>query len=319
MEWKAIEAEADFTGLTNLGSLTFDYSQPAGEFSGAYIEGAKVKFGNANIKHSLVGTHCGTVIFPALEITSLVTYIQDGCNNCWTTEGHSHLHVMANEVLDGCNIVANGGDETASVTIDFDYDNGDASCRHNNTVTLEASGSNTIITVTRPQMFGDPHQFTVTASDSYRNFVTIGSNCDDTVQIVNTLGNAKTVTIETGGGVDTVRLGSSTGGMSGIHADVFVFGGEGSGDELIVDDADSEDAKMETLTSTFVHGVLPHFNQTLQYEQFEVVTLMLTSGKNTLGVSSTSPGSFTTITTGGGADVITVNTTQGDIEINCGG
>lgn len=323
MIWRSIEAEADFSKLTGLKSLEFDYGEPIDRlsFTAAFLEKETAKFGSAVIQHPLAATGIpGKVIFPLLDIPDLFTFIQGNCDNKWIMHGHSHLVVKANEILSKCDIVSYGGNETASVTIDFGSDS-DALCQHNNTVTLETSGSETIITVSRrPGMFGQPIDFTVTVSERYRNFVIKTSNCDDTVIVKNTLPDAKTLSISTGGGKDTVRLGGVAGGMNGIYADVFVDGGEGDDlDELVIDDSQSTEPKAETLTSFFVQGVLLGANQTLRYEKFEIVTLKLTGGESTLDVSSTAPGSFTTISCGEKDDDIVVNTTQGGIEINCGG
>ena len=171
----------------------------------------------------------------------------------------------------------------------------------------------------RPNVW-PPIDFTVTVSERYRNFVIKTSNCDDTVIVKNTLPDAETLSIYTGGGKDTVRLGGVAGGMNGIYADVFVDGGEGLIlMSLLLTTVSRWNQRRKHSRHCLFKACCLMPTKLFSTKKFEIVTLKLTGGKSTLDVSSTAPGSFTTISCGEKDDDIVVNTTQGDIEINCGG
>ena len=186
---------------------------------------------------------------------------------------------------------------------------------------------------------------TVVASDlattriTHRNVEFVEDNTREGNDLVDVRAAHTQITINTGDGDDTVNVGNRTGvggaanfaGLNAINSAV-VINGQGTGDKDILDIDDSNDtgANFGTLTaSTLRNGVagsnnllLMAANGQITYTTFEVMNLTLGSasgGGNVITIESTHSGpSVTNLTSGGGNDVINIETLAGPTNISAG-
>ncbi|MDB5289466.1 MAG: hypothetical protein JWL69_707, partial [Phycisphaerales bacterium] len=162
--------------------------------------------------------------------------------------------------------------------------------------------------------------FTIAATNGQTNTNLNSGAGSDTVYVQNTAGPTN---INTGGGTNTVNVGSSDGPgipepvanstVNGILGALSITGG--GADTLNVDDAASATAKIGQLTATAITGL---GTAGIGYSGFVAVNIHLGNGGNVFTVVNTIPGS-TAITSGAGADTITVQSDSGPTSVNTGG
>jgi hypothetical protein len=144
--------------------------------------------------------------------------------------------------------------------------------------------------------------------------------------LINTQNVIGSVSISTGGDMDTINLGKLTEGfgLDSIYVPVTVDGGDGD-DTLLVDDSALSRETNGLLTAGSIFGLLngvdavPFLLADLDYDDIEILNIKLSSAGNTFEVQSTAPDMTTNIIFQGGTDKITINETQGDITVDAGG
>lgn len=171
----------------------------------------------------------------------------------------------------------------------------------------------------------DAHgKVTINVSSKFVNIEVYMSQCDDIIQVYNTLESTGYIILEGRGGNDSIHIGTTAAahnGLGGIHKRVVVEGGLGEEDELHVIDSKSIDDKPNGALSSFsITGLMgTYLNETIIYKGCETVVIDLSEGMNAFEVTSTAPGSMTYINAGDANDLLTIFDTQGSIEVNANG
>jgi hypothetical protein len=148
-----------------------------------------------------------------------------------------------------------------------------------------------------------------------------GGPDDDTISLTNVPAGTR-MTINTGGGVNTVNVGSiappepNHGVLNNIQGSLTVIG-NGS-DTLNADATGNTAAKTGTLTATTLTG-LSMGASGMTYSGLADLNIDLGSGGNTFVVSNTAAGTSTFLNSGTGKDTIDVNATTGPLTVNTGG
>ncbi len=148
-----------------------------------------------------------------------------------------------------------------------------------------------------------------------------GGPDDDVISLTNvTTGTVTTVT--TGGGVNTVNIGSipppspNKGVLNNIQGPLTIKG-NGS-DTLNADATGNTAAKTGTLTATTLTG-LSMGASGITYGGIANLNIDLGSGGNTFLISNTAANTSTFLNSGKGADTVNVNATTGSTTVNTGG
>ena len=192
---------------------------------------------------------------PEPEQQPLLTTVGDGCDREWELHGHTNLLVNVDKLGPGCSIVPRGGKATvASLTIDFGYERPatERPCQNTNRVRMYTMGQTTRLEITR----ADSKEFRYTLPPLFTDFVFKMTNCEDEVELVDTLDSPGAVTIYGGGGIDVITIGNSNTGTDTIFKSVYVHGGDGE-DIFTINDSGSPLAKNDViLASTSIAGML---------------------------------------------------------------
>ncbi|CAB9505197.1 Kringle domain [Seminavis robusta] len=297
--------------LGDVGTLSLNYYTSGTTIlsNGAIvIEAMAIQAGLANVKFNNIQAGYLTLPFP--EVQDLTTTLSD-CNHPYTLDGHTNLVIDAANIQSGCSVVATGGQNEASVLIDFGTS---TSCPDGkNSLTVSTSGDSTTIDLYRAS---DGLTKSFSFGPAFQIFEFLMSECDDTVTLDSTLSTTLSVKINGRSGDDTVTVGDANNGVNLIYGDLDVIGGPSvSGDTLIIIDTPASSGKVETISSKFLDGFLLGENQTFEYNTFEVLDVSLSDTANDLTVTSTPLGSSTYIYGGSYADLFTINATKGDIQI----
>ncbi|CAB9505193.1 Kringle domain [Seminavis robusta] len=300
--------------LGSVGKLTLDYLA-----SGSKVLGnAQIALAATSIQAGIANTHflgiSNKVVMelPFPEIQDLTTTLND-CNNQFDLIGHTNLIINADSIGTACSIKATGGENEASVLVDFGVSD---SCMDGNSVKVSTSGEQTTIEIFRAR---DSFRKTFSFGTAFQIFEFLMSECQDTITIEKTLATTISIKVDGRKGDDIISIGHGQDGVNLIFGDLDVTGSAGS-DKLIVLDTPSISLgyKNETMTSKFLEGFLPGENSLFEYEGFETITLYLTSSENSLLVASTPLDSSTFIFGGSSPSHFLVNSTKGDIEIQGG-
>jgi Ca2+-binding RTX toxin-like protein len=154
--------------------------------------------------------------------------------------------------------------------------------------------------------FGIPDDIGYVALENLNIYLGAG---DNTINVRST--SASTV-IETGGGNDTINLGSQAPGSGGtlnrFVGSVTIDGG-GDSDTLNVDDTADTDPNTGTLTATTLTGL--GMQSGVGYSNIENLELSLGAGADTLTVSGTGFQTQTRVNTGAGKDMVNVSLLTG--------
>eukprot|EP00957_Ditylum_brightwellii_P205962 15346160-Ditylum_brightwellii.AAC.1 len=167
--------------------------------------------------------------------------------------------------------------------------------------------------------------------------------CDDTVVIKETYKTTSSIIINGGAGNDKIQVGSSkcNGGFDGcIFSDITIAGGDGEHDSFIVDDSRSKLDKKSTVRVGSITGLHEKNTTSISYRGIETLDLRLSRGENSLDIVSSAKGcdihvtcqdesdkivlgthiqeGDLSITTGGGNDNVTINSTKGYLDLDTG-
>ena len=278
-------------------------------FSTLVVEEKEALIGTAVVKFDAVSDSVA-IKLPTPEIPLLTATIKD-CNTPWDFQGHTRLDIKAYAIQSGCVITANGGDETDSVLkIDFGFGE-DEPCVDGNSITLSASGSSVVARIIRA---ADGSDTTLTVGARFKDIEIKGSQCEDEISVENTLEDAGSISIDGGGGDDTIIIGTNSTGLDEIYADSLNLGGGLGNDVVWINDFGSADEELlGELEVGSVNNLLNNVNRSLDYNGFEEVVISLSQGVNEFLVISTPPESTTYIYMQDMEDVLTINSTQGDL------
>lgn len=303
------------TMLKNVGGLVLNYSGK--QYTKIVISENEVLAGpTAVVKFDSLND--GRILLPSSpEVSTLVTTFKD-CNNKWTLEGHTNILIKGSEILDDCEIIANGGDSnTARIIVDYS-DLADDCTDDANAVLLKAENEKVITEIANKH-----GTVSVIASSKYVSVEIRMSQCEDNVVVENSLPSPGYVSIDGRGGSDSIFIGTAAGNLNGlddIHKHVIVDGGAGEDVLMVVDTRSPKDKLSGSMSSYSITGLLgPYLNETISYKGFEEVVVELSKGINVFEVTSTQKGAKTYINAQDKNDIITVFDTQGDIEITGGG
>ena len=127
--------------------------------------------------------------------------------------------------------------------------------------------------------------------------------------------------VTSGTGSDTFYIGldASLGPnmVQNISSLLTLVAGDGAGlDKLFIQNGKSPADPLGTLTADTITGF--GLGQSIIYQQFEELTATLGSGDNTFTVTSTHPGTLTTLHGGGGIDTITIESTSSELDVDTG-
>ena len=231
-----------------------------------------------------------TILLPEPEQYPLRTTVGEGCDREWILDGHTSLYINIDQIDPTCSIVVSGGQLTrATFTIDFGFESSasERPCTNQNTVRMSTVGQTTKIEVTR----GDGESFTYILPPAFTDFVFKMTNCEDVVEIVDTLQSNGTVTVYGGEDIDDISIGNDNSGTDTIYKSLYINGG-GDEDIFTINDAGSSLGKNDLLmASTYMIGLLGSKNATLEFENVEDIFLDLSEGSNYLEIISTASGS----------------------------
>ena len=228
------------------------------------------------------------------------------------------LKVNAYEIQQGCQISASGGATNAKLVIDFGYESL-TSCEDGSEVSVLEDAVNVGMKV---EILRWDWNTTVTISVGklFTDIEVKGSLCDDTISILSTRNDTRSIEVHGGGGADSVVIGSMTDGLDQIEPTLSLFGGGSTfGNILRIDDAASSRAKDIILRSTFIQDMLDNANSTINFRGFDDVDIWLSDRPNIFRVVSTAVDSRTFIRAQNQSDTIIVNETQGYLEVGAGG
>jgi hypothetical protein len=159
--------------------------------------------------------------------------------------------------------------------------------------------------------------FTIRDTHASPTVVNSGSG-NDTVYVRQIRG---TTTVNAGAGQDTIKVGSlapSTGGnVNQIAAALIVNGGGASGDTLNVDDTGDAAVNSGVLTGTTLTGL--GMGVGITYGTLEALNTSLGAGGNSFNVKATASGTATTLNSGNGNDVLTIDSNGASASgtVNC--
>ena len=148
-----------------------------------------------------------------------------------------------------------------------------------------------------------------------------GGPDNDTIGLTN-VPTGTVMTITTGGGVNTVNVGSiappepNKGILNNIQGPLTITGN--NSDTLNADATGNTAAKTGTLTATTLTG-LSMGSSGITYGGIANLNINLGSGGNTFLISNTAAGTNTFLNSGTGADTVNVNATTGPTIVNTGG
>jgi hypothetical protein len=148
---------------------------------------------------------------------------------------------------------------------------------------------------------------TFTIQDTHTGLTVLNSGSGaDTVHVRQIHG---TTTVNTEAGNDVINVGSlapSTGGsVNQIASALIVNGGESTLDSLNVDDTGDATSNDGVLTATTLTGLGMGFGIT--YSNLETLNISLGAGGNSFNVRATAAGTATTLNSGNGNDVLTID------------
>jgi hypothetical protein len=229
--------------LGNVGSLTLDYSSSGSTIlsTGAIAIGAtSIQAGIASVQ--FVGVNGASLSLPFPEVQDLTTTLSD-CNHAYSLEGHTNIIIEADKILDGCSITATGGENVASVLVDF----GTGACEDGNTVTVSTDDGETTVELYRVK---DPLTKTFRFGPAFQVFEFQMSNCNDAASVLKTLSTTLSVRVNGGEGKsarfailsfssiketqrflsnvpgdDSVTIGDAVSGVNEVKSNVDVVGG----------------------------------------------------------------------------------------------
>ena len=257
------------------------------------------------------------LIYSILHVFNALT--SDSCL-LRTLVGHTDIYVWGSEIQSGCNIIADGAEESdAIITVDF----GQGTCDSGKTVSLD--GRTISIDGSEAINFGAP----------FKNIIFVMTDCNDEVTISSTSSDAISIEVIGNDGDDKVILGQGEPALeTNIFTDLVLDGGAGDADELVINDSGSSASKSIRIFPTMITDVLGGFNTTISYFSFENIDMLLGSSDADVAVDfmprSTSlsmtsqdgndsfsienvQGPFLTINSGPGEDTILINGTMGNI------
>ena len=151
---------------------------------------------------------------------------------------------------------------------------------------------------------------------------TINGGVDNDVISLTNVTPGTVTTVNTGGGVNTVNVGSipppepNDGILDNIQGPLAIVGN--GADTMNVDDTGSTAAKTGTLTATTLTG-LNLGPAGITYSGLANLNIDLGSGGNTFLISNTAAGTTTLLNSGTGADTVNVQATSSATTVNTGG
>ena len=148
----------------------------------------------------------------------------------------------------------------------------------------------------------------------------VGGDDNDVISLTNVTPGTVT-TVYTGGGVNTVNVGSiqpptpNNGILDNVQGPLTIVGS--GADTLNVDDTGSTASKNGTLTPTTLTG-LNMGASGITYSGLANLNITLGSGGNTFLISNTASGTTTFLNSGSGADTVNVHATSSTTTVNTG-
>ena len=269
------------------------------------------------------------ILLPEPERPLLTTVFNAGCDNAWTLIGHTNVLVRADEVLNGCDIFADGGDSTnAKLIIDFGSEQNAPArhCNDGNIVNIMKNNDRGSLTVQVLRQDDDEEttEFNIHAGIRFTDIEIFMTRCEDEVKISSTLDGdtSGSILLELFEGDDSVMIGSSNLGLDSIYKSIVVTGGLGNDTLVVVDVGSLADKDKGVLNSGSILNLLPPATEstasknTIDYSGFENVTLFLTSGESNFTIENTAPNSYTVVEAGASEDTIYVLETLGDLVVH---
>ncbi len=184
--------------------------------------------------------------------------------------------------------------------------NGDQLANHNDSITVDANGSDVRVTLNGEVAQFEPGQIS--------SIVVNTQTGNDTVNVERTLAGIP-VTVNLGGGTDIVNVSASARNLGNIQGAVTIHDGAGV-DTLNVDDQANAAGATYTMTAGIVQrsgSALINYNSGINF-----VNINGGSGNNTYNVNGTEEIYATAINTGNGVDTVNVRAT-GDGGFSAGG
>jgi hypothetical protein len=179
--------------LGKVGSLTLDYSSSGSTIltTGAIAIGASsIQAGIASVQFTEVQQASLTLPFP--EVQDLTTTLSD-CNHAYSLVGHTNIIIEADKILVGCSVEATGGENVASVLVDF----GTGECEDGNHVTVSTDAGSTTVELYRAK---DLLTKTFRFGSAFQVFEFHMSGCNDVVTVLKTLSTTLSVRVDGGEG-----------------------------------------------------------------------------------------------------------------------
>lgn len=150
------------------------------------IEGDKV-VGMGVTTFNAYSLNTARMIMPSPIQDALTTVIGSGCDTAWELVGHTNLEIRGDQINSGCNIVAQGEKTDSVLTVDFGLGTVGANCIQG--YDIEVSAGRMII-----------NGATLDYGSVFKTINLVMSDCDDTVRVTSTFGDAILVDIAAGGG-----------------------------------------------------------------------------------------------------------------------
>ena len=302
----------------DVGTLALSYAECSGYSVGdVVIHNGHVLFGPGEVAYSSLTTN-GLIRYPSIDAAGIITTVGGDCNDFWDLEGHTNLVINAYEIQQGCQISASGGTTNAKLVIDLGYESL-TSCEDGNEVRVfkkDSVDGGMNVEILR---WDWTDVVTILAGPLFTDIAVKGSLCSDTISILSTQDDTRSIEVYGGEGADTVVIGSEIYGVDEIEPTLSLYGGSSSGDTLRVNDTASSQNKDITLRSTFIQDMLDNTNSTINYRGFETIDIRLSGGQNRFTVVSTAVDSSTYIQAQHQNDTIVVQETQGYLQIHGGG
>ena len=303
----------------NVDSLALSYAECSGYSVGdVFIKNGHILFGSGEVAYSSPTN--GLIRYPSVDAAGIITTVGGDCNDSWDLEGHTNLIINAYEIQQGCQISASGGTTNAKLVIDLGYESL-ASCEDGNEVRVWKDSANGGMNVEIIRWdWTDNMPVTISAGALFTDIAVKGSSCNDTISILSTQIDTRSIEVYGGEGADTVVIGSESYGVDEIEPTLSLYGGgSSSGDTLRINDSASSQNKDITLRSTFIQDMLDNANSTINYRGFDDIDIRLSEGQNRFTVVSTAVDSSTYIQAQNQNDAIIVQETQGYLQLHGGG
>lgn len=186
----------------------------------------------------------------------------------------SDLDFVVNEIRNGCEIDAMGGDTTTGkAVIDFDT----MECVDGNTITVDSDGDSMLATMKiRNPRTNEIIESELKLAPSYTDLEVKMSKCSDTVIIKSTSPGSGTVSVSLGEGNDKLVIGNDETGLDTYTKDVFLEGNEGI-DILEINDSGSKKSAVDAFMDP---ATIMGLNIPIVLGGFEKISVKLGTGRN---------------------------------------